>query len=59
MLCLQAWLSPLGCLSGHTILGESRGVRLLGPDNVGLLYTSLEDPPPSLSLSLFTVDSVL
>ena len=66
MLCLQAWLSPLGCLSGvarledeacHTILGQFTGGRLLGPvwlldpDNVGHLYTSLEDPQSSLSLS--------
>ena len=51
--------------AGHTILEHFRGGRLLGPvwlldpDNVGHLYTSLEDPQSSLSLSLFTGDSVL
>ena len=63
MLCLQAWLSPLGCLSGvarledeagHTILGHFTGGRLLGPvwlldpDNVGHLYTSLVEEIHSL-----------
>ena len=48
MLCLQAWLSPLGCLSGVARPATPSSDTSQDPDNVGHLYTSLVEEIHSL-----------